>query len=157
MFLLFVSEIIYVHSLWFFGLVLMLFCVQNKGDSNYYSSERTTSHQDDQAEEADVATDNEKTLRSLLSNINVQQTILEKQSLVMADLYKTIENYEIQLLELNQKKENFKVTLNNLELLNCLNSNKLSSLERETNEMDLLKEIEFNQFLCAQRDYFERR
>lgn len=107
--------------------------------------------------EADVSTDNEKMLRSLLTNINTQQTILENQSLVMDDLYKTIENYEIAVLELNQKKENFKVTLNNLELLNCLNTNKLSSLERNTNEMSLLKEIEFNQFLKAQRDYYERR
>lgn len=95
--------------------------------------------------------------QALLSNINIQQTILEDQSNDLDVLLKNIENYEISMLHLNQQNESLKVTLNNLELLNCLNSTKLNEMERETSEMNLLKEIEMNDFLCAQRDFFERR
>lgn len=95
--------------------------------------------------------------QSLLTNITTQQSVLEGQSYELDGLLKNIENQEISLLHLNQKNENFKVTLNNLELLNCLNATKLDDLERETNQMNLLKEIELNDFLRAQRDYYERR
>ncbi len=95
--------------------------------------------------------------KQLLDNIKTQQSTLEGQSEELDDLLKNIESYEITMLHINQQNESVKVTLNNLELLNCINSSKLGEMERETNQMKLLKEIEFNDYLCAQRDYYERR
>ena len=94
---------------------------------------------------------------SLLTNITRQQSTLEEQSMQLDNLLKSIENHEIATLLMNQKNENLKVSLNNLELLNCLNATKLEDLERHTNEMNLLREIELNEFLCAQRNFYERK
>ena len=82
---------------------------------------------------------------------------LEEQSVKLDDLFKIIESYEIANLHLSKENETFKTKLSNLEAINTINANKLTELERETNEESLNKEIEMNEYLCAQRTYYERK
>ncbi len=82
---------------------------------------------------------------------------LEEQSIKLDDLFKLIESYEIANLQLSQENESFKMKLMNLEAINLMNASKLDELEQDTNEETLLKETELNDYLKAQRDYYERK
>lgn len=97
------------------------------------------------------------TTDSLFKSIHSQQMVLEEQSSKLDDLFKLIESYEVANLHLSQENETFKSKLNNLEEINLANASKLVELERDTNEEALLKETELFQYLCAQRDYYERK
>ncbi len=121
------------------------------------SSESSSMINSSPNEDVDIEERSLNQCKQLLDNIKAQQTTLECQSVELADLLKNIERYEITMMHINQRNESVKVTLNNLELLNCINSSKLSEMEKENNQMKLLKEMELNDFLCAQRDYYERR
>jgi hypothetical protein len=93
----------------------------------------------------------------LFKNIHSQQMTLEEQSIKLDDLFKLIESYEIANLQLSQENESFKMKLMNLEAINLMNASKLDELEQDTNEETLLKETELNDYLKAQRDYYERK
>ena len=103
----------------------------------------------------------------LLNEINRQQSLLQLQSKKMNKLLKRIEKYELAKMKSSQtsptgkesylmnNKKNLK--LSNLELINNLNLKTLRELERDTNESILNKEIELNQYLLAQQDYYKRK
>lgn len=134
----------------------------NHNHNSFYLNNKPTSSSSINSSSADSAITDSSSLQTtttdcLFKNIHSQQMTLEEQSVKLDDLFKLIESYEIANLQLSQENESFKMKLMNLEAINLMNTSKLGELEQDTNEETLLKETELNDYLKAQRDYYERK